>query len=98
MGKPSKRIPLANGLLISETDFIHGQLEVSLISHGEVEIIIRRRPYGGRSDVKLSLTKKGLQCMLDILKEAEEKIDQCWLSDLATQEIRTTKKTSAHKE
>jgi hypothetical protein len=98
LGKPNKKIPLANGLLISETDFIHGQLEASLINHGEVEIIIKRKPYGGRSDVRLSITKKGLQCMIDILVEAAEKLDQCWLSELALQEIKTTKKPKVRQE
>ena len=98
LGKPNKKIPLANGLLISETDFIHGQLEASLINHREVEIIIKRKPYGGHSDVRLSITKKGLQCMIDILAEAAEKLDQCWLSELALQEIKTTKMPKARQE
>jgi len=98
LGKPDNKIPLANGLLISETDFIHGQLEVSLINHREVEMIIRRKPYGGRSDIKLYITKKGLQCMIDILEEAAERLDQCWLSELALQEIKTTKKLKPHGE
>ena len=97
MGKPNRKVPLANGLLLSETDFIHGQLEASLLSHGEVELIFKRKPYGGRSDIKLSMTKRGLRCMIDILEEAAEKLDQCWLSELAMQEIKTTKKLNAHR-
>ena len=80
MGSGKRKIPLANGLLVSETDFIHGQLELSLINYRDIEVVIKRKPYGGRSDIKLLLTKKALNCMIDILEEAGEKLDQCWLS------------------
>jgi hypothetical protein len=36
--------------------------------------------------------------MIDILAEAAEKLDQCWLSELALQEIKTTKKPKARQE
>jgi hypothetical protein len=87
-----RKIPLANGLLVSETDFIHGQLELSLINYRDIEVVIKRKPYGGRSDIKLLLTKKALNCMIDILEEAGEKLDQCWLSELALEEIKASKK------
>jgi hypothetical protein len=92
VGSGKRKIPLANGLLVSETDFIHGQLELSLLNYKDVEVVIRRKPYGGRSDIKLLLTKKALNCMIDILEEAEEKLDQCWLSELALEEIKASKK------
>lgn len=92
MGSGKRKIPLANGLLVSETDFIHGQLELSLINYRDIEVVIKRKPYGGRSDIKLLLTKKALNCMIDILEEAGEKLDQCWLSELALEEIKASKK------
>lgn len=96
MGRQKRKIPLANGLLVSETDLIHGQLEVSLVNYRDVEMELKRKPYGGRSDIKLVMTKKAFQCMIDVLEEAEEKLDQCWLSELALEEIKASKKARAH--
>jgi hypothetical protein len=90
MGK-LRRIPLEHGLLVSETNFIQGQLEVTLVNYSDVEIVINRKPYGARSDVKFSLTKKALHCMIDILTEAEEKLEKYWLSEFAINETKTAK-------
>jgi hypothetical protein len=81
-----KKIPLASGLLVNEIDFIHGQLEVSLIDYRNVEITINQKPYGARSDIKFSITKKALHYMIDILVEAEKKLDEYWLSEFALKE------------
>jgi hypothetical protein len=90
MGK-LRRIPLAHGLLVSETNFIQGQLEVTLVNYSDVEMVINRKPYSGRSDVKFSLTKKALHCMIDILTEAEEKLEKYWLSEFAISETKAAK-------
>ncbi|MEM2102450.1 MAG: hypothetical protein QXM22_02915 [Candidatus Bathyarchaeia archaeon] len=86
-----KKIPLANGLLVSEADFIHGQLEVSLVNYRDIEVVVNQKPYGGRSDVKLLISKKALSGMIDILEEAEEKLGRYWLSEFALRELKTTK-------
>jgi len=93
MARLRKKIPLASGLLVSEADFIHGQLEVSLVNYKDVEVIVNQKPYGGRSDVKLLISKKALSGMIDILEEAEEKLGKYWLSEFALRELKTTKPT-----
>lgn len=92
MGK-MRRLPLAHGLLVSETNFILGQLEVSLVNYGDVEIVINRKPYTGHSDVQFSLTKKALRCMIDILTEAEQKLEKYWLSEFAVNETEAAKQS-----
>jgi hypothetical protein len=90
MGK-LRRIPLAHGLLVSETNFIQGQLEVTLVNYSDIDIVINRKLYGGRSDIRFTLTKKALHCMIDILKEAEEKLEEYWLSEFAIGETKVAK-------
>jgi len=85
-----KRIPLASGVLVSDEDFVHGQLEVSVVGYKVVEIVVNQKPYGGRSNIKLSITKKGLSSMIAILQEAAEKLEQYWLSEFATEEVKAT--------
>jgi hypothetical protein len=92
MGK-LRRIPLAHGLLVSETNFIQGQLEVTLVNYSDIEIVINRKLYGGHSDVKFSLTKKALHCMSNILIEAEEKLEKYWLSEFAINETKAVKQS-----
>jgi len=92
MGK-LRRIPLAHGLLVSETNFIQGQLDVILANYSDVEIVINRKPYGGRSDIKFSLTKKALRCMINILAEADEKLEKYWLSEFAITKAKAAKQT-----
>jgi hypothetical protein len=87
MGRLQK-IPLAHGLLASETNFIQGQLEVALVNYSDIDIVINRKPYGGGSNVKFSLTKKALHCMINILTEAEEKLEKYWLSEFAISETK----------
>jgi hypothetical protein len=93
VGRLKKKIPLANGLLVSETDFIHGQLELSLINYKDVEVVVKQKPYGGRSDIRFSISKKALHCMIDILEEAEEKLDKYWLSEFALEDMKAAKQT-----
>ena len=86
MGK-SKTIPLARGLVGGETSAIYGQLEVFLTNYKTVKIVIRRKPYSDRSDVKFSIPFTDLQDIIDILDEALEKLDSYWLSRVATGEL-----------
>jgi hypothetical protein len=90
MGK-LRRIPLAHGLLVSETNFIQGQLEVTLVNYRDIDIVINRRLYGGRPDIRFTLTKKALHCMIDILTEAQEKLEEYWLSEFALGETKSAK-------
>ena len=93
MGK-LRRIPLAHGLLVSDTNFLQGQLEATLVNYSDVEIVINRKAYGGRSDIKFSLTKKALHCMLDILTEAEDKMEKYWLSEFTVTETKAAKQAA----
>ncbi|MDH5448860.1 MAG: hypothetical protein OEY24_08680 [Candidatus Bathyarchaeota archaeon] len=95
MGR-SRTIPLARGLIAGETTPIYGQLEVSITNNSDIKIVIRRKPYTGRSDVKFSISSTSLQRLIDILQESKEKLDDIWLSRVATRELRAKKKISVH--
>ena len=90
MGK-SRTIPLARGLVCGETSTIYGQLEVVLTSYKNIKIVIKRKPYSGHSDVKFSIPYTDLQDIIDILKKAKEKLDEYWLSRIATTELKAKK-------
>ncbi len=90
MGK-LRRIPLSHGLLVSETNFIQGQLEVTLVNYTDVEIAINRKAYGTSTDIKFSLTKQSLRCMLNILTEADDKLEKYWLSEFVATETKAAK-------
>lgn len=91
MGK-SRIIPLARGLISGEKEPIYGQFEISLANNKDVKIIVRRNPYSGRSDVKFSVPCSSFQSIIDVLYEAKEKLDEIWLSRIATTELRAKKK------
>jgi hypothetical protein len=78
-------------VLLGETDLILGQLEVSTANYGDVEILIKRKPFGGRSDINFSLTKKALHSMVSVLREAEEKLEKYWLSEFVMSETASAK-------
>ena len=87
MGK-SKKIPLVSGLIGSKARSIHGQLEVSLINYDTVRIAIRRKIYSGLSNVKFSVAETDLQDIIEILTEANKKIETYWLSRIATTKVK----------
>jgi len=91
--KSGKEVPLARGLLGGEVSSIYGQLEVFLTNFHNTKIIIKRKPYIGKSDIKFSVPANSLQSMIDILCEAKEKLDALWLSNMATQELKTIRAT-----
>ena len=94
MGKP-KTVPLARGLIAGETDPIYGQLEISLVDDSNIEILIQRKPYSGQSDISLSIPQTSLQSIFEILQQAREKLDENWLSRVATAEQQTRQSAEA---
>ena len=94
MGK-SRTIPLARGLIAGETNPIYGQLEISLINNNNIQIMIQRRPYSGHSDIRFSIPYTSLQSIVDVLNEACEKLDDTWLSRIATTELKVRHKIKA---
>ena len=88
----SRTIPLARGLIAGEDEPVYGQLELSLTNYKNIRIVIRRKPYTGRSNVKFSISSSNLQEFIDILQEAKEKLDETWLSRVATKEFKGIKR------
>ena len=87
MGK-SKKIPLVSGLIGSKARSIHGQLEVSLINYDTVRIAIMRKIYSGLSDVKFSVAETDLLDIIEILTEANKKIETYWLSRISATKVK----------
>jgi len=82
MGK-SKKIPLASGLIGSKARSIHGQLEVSYINYNTVKIELKRKLYSGLSNVKFSIADVDLPDIIQILNEANQKIETYWLTKIS---------------
>jgi hypothetical protein len=82
MGK-SKKIPLASGLIGSEARSIHSQLETSYIDYNTVKIELKRKLYTGLSDVKFSIADTDLPDIIQILNEANQKIETYWLTKIS---------------
>jgi len=91
--RKTQKLPLAHCVLLGETDLIMGQLEISTPDYSDIEILIKRRPFGGRSDIDFSVTKKSLHSMIDVLREAEIKLEQAWLSEFARGKTTVAKPT-----
>lgn len=93
MGGPhtgkSKKIPLANGLIGSKTQSIHGQLEVTYVNYDTVRIAIWRKMYSGLRDVDFSVADTDLPDILEILTEAQKKIESYWLSRISAKTVTT---------
>jgi len=82
MGK-SKKIPLASGLIGSKARSVHGQLEVSYINYNTVKIELKRKLYSGLSNVKFSIADTDLPDIIQILNEANQKIEAYWLTKIS---------------
>ena len=82
MGKSKKR-PLASGLIGSKARSVNGQLEVSYIKYSKVDIAIWRKTYSGLSDVKFSIADTDLPDVIEILTEANKKIEDYWLTKIS---------------
>lgn len=91
MGK-SQSVPLASGLVTGEADPIYGQMEISLTNSRNINIMIKRKPYSGHSDLKFTIPTTSLESFIDILFEAKEKLDEIWFSKVATSELEAAKK------
>ena len=87
MGK-SKVTPLAKGLIGSKAQLIHGQLEVACTNYGTVHIRIWRKMYSGLPDVNFSVAETDLPDIIEILTEAQNKIDSYWLSRISAKTIK----------
>ena len=87
MGK-LKKIPLASGLIGSKTQSIHGQLEVTYVNYDTVRIAIWRKMYSGLRDVNFSVADTDLPDILEILTEAQKKIENYWLSRISTKTMK----------
>ncbi len=85
MGRKSKKIPLATGLVGHKARAIHGQLEVSLINYDTVHITLWRNAYSGLSNVRFSVADTDLQDIINTLNEAKNKADSYWLAKFAAQ-------------
>ncbi len=82
MGK-SKKIPLVSGLIGRKARSIHGQLEASYIDYNTVRIELKRKLYTGLSDVKFSIADTDLADTIQILNEANQKIEAYWLTKIS---------------
>jgi hypothetical protein len=88
----TKKIPLVSGLIGRETQSIHAQLEISRIDYDTINIALKRKAYSGLPDIEFSVADTDLQEIIDILEEAQSKIDSYWLSRIATPEVQKEKK------
>jgi hypothetical protein len=85
--RKSKKVPLANGLIGSKAQSVHGQLEVTYVNYDTVHIAIWRKMYSGLSDVNFSVADTDLPDILEILTEAQKKIEGHWLSRISTKTV-----------
>ena len=83
----SNAIPLSNLLIPGESEPVYGQLEISLINRNKIKITIIRKPYTGHTDIKFTIPSSNLQLLIDTLQEAQMKLDETWLSRVATIEF-----------
>ena len=83
----SKNIPLSNLLIPGESEPVYGQLEITLINHNKIKITINRKPYTGHANIKFTIPSSNLQMLIDTLQEAQMKLDETWLSRVATIEF-----------
>ncbi len=82
--RKSRKIPLACGLVGGKTDSIQGQLEVYLNDYKTIDIVFKRKAYSKHRDVKFSTPDVDLQDIIDILHDAKKKLDEQWLSTVAS--------------
>lgn len=87
----SKNIPLSRLLIPGDSEPIYGQLEISLINRNKIKITINRKPYTGHPDIKFSIPSSNLQMFIDVFQEAQMKLDETWLSRVATVEFKEEK-------
>lgn len=84
-----KKVPLASGLIGSKAHSIHGQLEASYVNYDTVQIALWRKMYCGLPDIKFSVADTDLQDIIEILNEANQKIETYWLSRISLTKAKT---------
>ena len=82
--RKSRKIPLACGLVGGKTDSIQGQLELYLNDYKVVDVVFKRKAYSKNRDVRFSLPDVDLQDFINIICEAKKKLDEQWLSTIAS--------------
>ena len=84
--KPKKgEIPLASGLIGGKAKSIHGQLTIKYIDYKFVKINFWRKLHSGLSDVEFLIEDTDLPEILELLNEANKKIDESWLTKISTE-------------
>jgi len=79
----SKRIPLVKGMIGHKSNSVNGQVEVSLINYDTIHVAIWRKMFSGLPDVEFFMPDADLQEIIDILSEAQRKVDAHWLERLS---------------
>lgn len=74
--------PLAKGLIGSKAKTISGQMEVTYHNYKAIHIAIWRKMYSGLPNIKFSIADTDLPDMIEILIQAQKKIENHWLSSL----------------
>lgn len=77
---PTSEISIVNKLLGSKAKSIRGQLVVKYIDYDTVDIALYRKLHCGLPDIEFSVADTDLTEILELLTEAKQKIDSCWLS------------------
>ena len=84
--KPKKgEISLASGLIGGKAKSIHGQLTIKYIDYKFVKINFWRKLHSGLSDVEFLIEDTDLPEILELLNEANKKIDESWLTKISTE-------------
>ncbi len=83
----TKSVPLAKGLIGSRSQSINGQLEVTYHNYKTVRVTIWRKMYFGLLNVNFSITDTDLSDIIEILIDAQKKIENYWLSKIAKQKF-----------
>jgi len=82
LGK-SNKIPLASGLIGGKAQAVHGQLEVTYVNYKTVHVAIWRKLHCGLSNIKFSVADTDLPDIVEILSEANRKIENYWLTKIS---------------
>lgn len=84
--KPKKgEIPLASGLIGGKAKSIHGQLTIKYIDYKFVKINFWRKLHSGLPDVEFLIEDTDLPEILELLIEANKKVDESWLTKISTE-------------
>ena len=79
-------ITLVNELLGSKAKSIRGQFVVKYIDYDTVKIAFYRKLHSALPDIEFTIADTDLPEILELLTEAKQKIDDQWLSKIATEQ------------